>query len=362
MQEFAPFLLAEDPRLKQLFDVETEFVHHGVFVDDPYPQFHELRESGPVHKGSPSVALGIDPHADDNWLAQGHEVYSCYSFDTCNYAFIENELFSSEAYYTATHVTEHLGDTVLNKVGADHRSYRDALQPAFKPSYVQNWWREKFTAPTAEILVSHFQNRGKVDLLRDLTSRMPFYITSAAFGVGPDQALPFRVAMDAAGRAPTAEERADAVRTSIDMLEGIVAARRAEPQDDIISMLLGIERTTPEGGKCPFTTKEIVDHTRVVVFAGGGTTWRQMGITLFALLDNSDQMDEVRRDRSLLSGAVLEAARWNPTDPMFGRMTTADTELGGVKIPKGSVVQICLGAANRDPARWEDPDRVDIHR
>lgn len=362
MKEFEPFLIAEDSRLRELFDVETEFAHEGRFIEDPYPAFKRLREEGPVHRGSPNVLIGIDESADEAWHAQGLEVFSAYSFDTCNHALLENELFSSEAYYWKARVPEFLGDTILNKVGADHRSYRDALQPFFKPSYVQSWWSEKFVAPAADILVSHFQDRGRADLLRDLTSRMPFYITSAAFGVPADQALPFRVAMDQASGGHDLEERIAGAERAVAMLEDLVEQRRRAPEDDLISRMLGGERALPDGSTCPLTTREIVDHTRLTVFAGGGTTWRQMGITLFALLDHPDQLAELRDDSSLLGPAVLEAARWNATDPVFSRITTADTQLGGVDIPAGSVVHLCLGAANRDENRWGDADAFDIHR
>ena len=362
MEEFAPYLVADDARLEDLFDVETEFAHEGVFIEDPYPDFARLRRQGPVHQGSPQVLLGIDEEADEAWRSQGIEVFSAYSFETCNYALIESELFSSEGYYWAVHVPEFLGDTILNKVGADHRSYRDPLQPIFKPSHVQAWWSQKFVAPAAEILVSHFQDRGRSDLLRDLCSRMPFYITSAAFGVPAELALPFRVAMDQAGGGTDLLDRIAGKDKAVAMLEELVEQRRNDPKDDIISKMIAAERTLPDGTSGRFSTKEIVDHTRLTVFAGGGTTWRQMGITFFALLDNPDQLAEVRDDRTLLGPAVLEAARWNATDPVFSRMTTADLELGGVDIPAGSIVHLCLGAANRDESRWDDPDAFDLYR
>jgi cytochrome P450 len=96
--------------------------------------------------------------------------------------------------------------------------------------------------------------------------------------------------------------------------------------------------------------------------AGSGTTWKQLGITLTALLTRPETLAAVRQDRSLLKAAVEESLRWCPTDPMFSRFAAEDTELGGVAIPKGSVVHMCFGAANRDPARWPDPDNYDIHR
>jgi cytochrome P450 len=101
---------------------------------------------------------------------------------------------------------------------------------------------------------------------------------------------------------------------------------------------------------------------RLVLIAGGGTSWRQCGITLAALLANPDQLAAVRADRSLIEGAIDEGVRWNPTDPVFSRLVERDTELDGVHLPAGSVLEICLGAANRDPARWDNPDAYDLHR
>ncbi len=96
--------------------------------------------------------------------------------------------------------------------------------------------------------------------------------------------------------------------------------------------------------------------------AGSGTTWKQMGTTLTALLQRPELLEAVRADRQLLRPAIEEAVRWMPTDPMFSRWVMADTELGGVEIPAGSVVHLAIGAANRDPTRWDRPDEYDITR
>ena len=87
-----------------------------------------------------------------------------------------------------------------------------------------------------------------------------------------------------------------------------------------------------------------------------------MGITLAALLQRPEVLDAVRDDRSLLRPAIEESLRWMPTDPMFSRHVTRDVEFQGVHLPKGAVMHLCLGAANRDPARWERPDEYDITR
>ena len=83
---------------------------------------------------------------------------------------------------------------------------------------------------------------------------------------------------------------------------------------------------------------------------------------LHALLTNRDQLEAVRGDRKLIDAAIEESLRWNPTNPTFSRVAVADTDLAGTIIPKGAVLDICLGAANRDPARWDNPDVFDLHR
>jgi cytochrome P450 len=87
-----------------------------------------------------------------------------------------------------------------------------------------------------------------------------------------------------------------------------------------------------------------------------------MGITLAALLTTPGALDAVRADRALLRLAVEESLRWCPTDPMFSRWVAHDTTLAGVEVPAGAVVHISIGAANRDPSRWDHPDEYDISR
>jgi enoyl-CoA hydratase/carnithine racemase len=107
---------------------------------------------------------------------------------------------------------------------------------------------------------------------------------------------------------------------------------------------------------------EILGFAYLLLTAGSGTTWKQMGITLYGLLTHPEWLERVRADRALLRPAIEEALRWQPTDPMFSRYAIADTTLAGVDIPATSVVHLCFGAANRDPARWERPDDFDPGR
>ena len=127
-------------------------------------------------------------------------------------------------------------------------------------------------------------------------------------------------------------------------------------------MLVEAEYTDDDGVSHRLTDEEIYGFTFLLLAAGSGTTWKQLGITLAALLQRPEVLATVRDDRSLLRPAIEESLRWMPTDPMFSRHVTHDVDFQGVHLPKGAVMHLCLGAANRDPARWERPDEYDIAR
>jgi cytochrome P450 len=145
------------------------------------------------------------------------------------------------------------------------------------------------------------------------------------------------------------------------MLNGVIEARRRDPQDDIITMLVQSEYAG-DGEPLRLTDAEISGFARLILTAGSGTTWRQLGILLTALLRDPDQLELLRNDRGLLAQAIDEALRWEPTDPVFRRLVTRDVTLDGVDLPAGSILEMNLGAANRDPRRWPDPDRYDLLR
>jgi cytochrome P450 len=146
------------------------------------------------------------------------------------------------------------------------------------------------------------------------------------------------------------------------MLAPIVAARRAAPQDDLISVLVHAELKDSGGVTHRLSDAEVHSFALLLLAAGSGTTWKQMGIVLAALLQRPQVLQAVRADRSLLRPAVEEALRWMPTDPMFSRFVTRDIDFHGTRLPEGAVLHLCLGAANRDPARWDRPDEYDITR
>jgi cytochrome P450 len=108
--------------------------------------------------------------------------------------------------------------------------------------------------------------------------------------------------------------------------------------------------------------EEVLGFSFLLLAAGSGTTWKQMGITLYALLTHPGWLERVREDRDLLRPVIEETLRWQTTVPMFSRYAVTDTTLRGIEIPATSVVHVCVAAANRDPGRWDRPDEFDPGR
>lgn len=237
---------------------------------------------------------------------------------------------------------------MLSMNGAQHQRYRALVQPSFVPGKAP-WWIDNWIERTVGLLIDSFAGNGRAELNVDFCAAIPVLTITGSFGVPVDKALDIRAAVG---------KPADVVA----ILTPIVAARRETPQDDLISRLVQAEYTDDDGVTHRLSDAEIFSFSLLLLAAGSGTTWKQMGITLTALLRRPDLLDAVRRDRRLLHAALDEAVRWTPTDPMFSRWVTEDTEFHGVPLPKGAVLHICIGAANRDPDRWPNPDDYDIGR
>jgi cytochrome P450 len=365
VSRYADVLREEDVRIGELFDVEAETLHAGAtLIDDPFPAINRLREAAPVHKGALGELIGYSMEAGQTFQFHkpNHLTYSAFSFNAVSRALIDNKTFSSRAYYIFDTV-ENLGETILNKGGLDHRRIRDPIQPLFSPDSAQDWWSRKIIDETVDTLISVIEKKGRADLFLELCARMPVHVVSAGFGFDPGEIIPFRMAlMETSRHSASAEERAAASRKTSEMLTRLIEARRKKAENDIISGLVQAEIALDDGSTRPFTNEEIIDNCRLIVVAGGGTTWRQLGITLFALLNNQDQFEILKADRSLIPRVILESARWHATDLVFPRLVEEDVNLEGVDIPKGAILHMCLGSANRDPSRWENPDKFDIQR
>ena len=201
--------------------------------------------------------------------------------------------------------------------------------------------------------IDRIEGTGHADLNVEFFSAIPLLTITGSFGISIAEALTIRAAVTSDGVG---------IGEFLRIVEPLVAARRAEPTDDLISVLVDAEITDDDGATKRLTDEEIISFAFLLLAAGSGTTWKQMGITMVALLQHREWLDAIGDDPEVLRPVVEESLRWTPTDPMFSRFVAHDTEVGGLQVPAGSVMHVCLAAANRDPARWDDPDRFDPGR
>jgi cytochrome P450 len=347
--------LLDVERVRELFDLRggSFAFTGGGFRDDPYPCWRELRESGPVHEGTVHELTGVEGTAVFHGLPEPDRAhFSAFSYAAVDEAFRDPVVFasSSAAIDGLDQDDAQVGvmASMLTMDGDRHRRYRALVQPSFVPPKAQ-WWITNWVERTVHALIDEFADQGRAELNVDFCAAIPVLTITGSFGIPVDQALEVRA-------------KWSNIERLVEILEPVVAARRAEPADDLISVLVEAEITDGDGSIHRLSDDEIYSFASLLLGAGSGTTWKQMGITLAALLTRPDQLDRVRSDRTLLRAAVEESVRWNATDPMFSRWVTDDTELAGTPLPKGSVLHLCLGAANRDPQRWERPDDYDVDR
>ena len=342
-------------RLRELYDLHSESnaAWGGAYDGDLHSAFARLRETGPVHEGTVAELVGRPTQS----RFQERPTYSCFSWGTVDTALRDNVTFSSVVHEAQTP----FGPNILHMVGEEHRRYRAVSQPAFTRRAAQ-WWMDRWIVPSVNELLDGIEGNSRADLNIEFCALLPLMITTRSFGIPDDDAVGYREMVEGMIRPGPAEGRQKAARDVADHLAPIIADHLAHPADDMMSVFTDGKLVDADGVTRPLTEDEILGYCRLLLAAGTGTTWRQLGITLFALLSNPDQLDAVQRDRTLLRAAIEESVRWEVTDPTFHRLVTRDVELGGVTVPEGAVLEMCLSAANRDPSRWDDPDVYDLRR
>ena len=334
----------------QLFDDLEDF---GAFDDvvsgdvrDPYTELARLRREEPVQR----IDASAMPHEESK------PVFIVYRYEEVQQMLRDNETFSSAI------IIDAFGDVLGKQVmlGMDepeHGRYRSLVSKAFSQKALARW-EDELVGKVGNELIDGFAKRGRADLVKEFTFPYPSQIIAGLLGLPREDYPQFQRWSISLLSFTINPERGKAASNALrEYFLPILAARRDEPREDLIS---GLAQAEIDGEK--LTDEEIVSFLRLLLPAGVETTYRSLGNLLFGLLSNPDQLDAVRADRSLLPQAIEEAVRWEPPLLTITRVATRDTELGGVKIPAGSSVMPMLGAANRQDERFPDPDRYDIFR
>jgi cytochrome P450 len=319
---------------------------------DPYPEFAQMRSRGPLVEIDLAKVLG---DAANTLGANLPRVFMALSYEAVSQVLRDGRRFSSSAYKAAIGLV--MGPSILVMDEPEHGRYRSLIQTAFRAKALERW-KHDLVRPIIESYVDRFAGNGRADLVRELTFPFPVYVIAGMLGL-PEQDLP-RFHRWAVGLISVSVDFQRAIAASQrlgEYLTPIIQARRARPQQDIISTLVQAEL---DGAR--LDDEHVLGFLRLLLPAGAETTYRSSSNLLYGLLSNPEQLEAVRRDRSLLPRAMEEGLRWETPLTNIGRLCTEDTTVCGVEIPKGAMVQVSLGSANRDESRWERPDAFDLFR
>jgi len=319
-------------------------------LSDPYPLFHRLRTEDPVH-----------------WEAD-LEFWALTRYADALYALREDSLLSS-----AIHDSPRPGGVGLSSarwfVFLDpprHTRLRALVHSAFTPQVVEGL-RARIQAIVDELL-DRAAEAGRLDLIADLGFPLPAIVIAELLGVPAEDRAQFRawsadlaaagglVRMAADGAERLSRARAGGAALNA-YFRDIIRERRRAPRDDLVSRLTGVQ--SAEG---TLSEEELVDTCALLLFAGHETTTNLIGNGMLALLRHPDELSRLRADPSLIGSAVEELLRYDSPVQIRVRVARETIEIGGRRIAKGQRVLILVGAANRDPARFPDPDRLDIAR
>ncbi|MBO0705549.1 MAG: cytochrome P450 [Candidatus Dormibacteraeota bacterium] len=295
---------------------------------DPFPWYGEMRETGAVFQ-DPRTGL---------WM--------CFRYGDVEHVLSDHERFSSR-----------FGDlSLLNTDPPRHRQLRNLVSQAFTPRAVEAL-RPRVSAIVDELLDA-VAGRGAMDLVTDFAVPLPVTVIAELLGIPTSERERFKVWSDAVVTGSASEQ--ERVASHLEMtafFDGLLRERRREPRDDLVSALLAA-RIDGEA----LSDQDLRSFCVLLLVAGNETTTNLIANAVLSFDDHPEAWAELRADPGLVPQAVEEVLRHrSPIQCMF-RVARQGAGAGGTPIPPGHRVLAWIGAANRDPDVFEDPDRFDIHR
>lgn len=319
---------------------------------DPYPRIHELMQQGSVVQGSYRSEFTDVKDVQHGDLPQ----VMVLGYDAVMHVLTHPEIFTNREAFMPS-LGKAFGETVTVMDAPEHTRYRKIFQKAFLPQVVAKWG-ETVVDPVVDRLMAEFIHTGHADLVEQFTHHYPFQVIYAQVELEPAQAPVFhKLAIAQLLSAIGAPQGAEATAKLGTFFGELLELRRKKPGTDLISHLATVEA---DGERLPDNV--LISFLRQLMNAGGDTTFRGTSALLTGLLTNTDQLDAVRADRSLIAQAIEEALRWEGPVTSTYRYAVQDTEIDGVAIPKGTFINLVLASANRDPRKFENPDKFDIFR
>ncbi|MSP76646.1 MAG: cytochrome P450 [Rhodospirillaceae bacterium] len=321
------------------------------FLDDPFPRYHALRRFAPL-KRLPDGSVFVSRYAD---------VALCYRDPRMS---SDKKAEFGPKFGIGTPLYRHHTTSLVFNDPPLHTRVRKLLAAAFTPRALAAL-QPRIEAVVDGLLAEHAE-RGRMDLVEDFAFRLPVEVICDMLGVPTGERTPFRrysLAILGALEPVAGPERQAAGNAAVAeffaYLDGLIAERRKRPPDDrdVLGTLIHGE---VDGER--LSHDELVQNCIFLMNAGHETTTNLIGNTVDALLRFPDELERLRADPGLIKSCVEEGLRFESSNQLGNRRVMADIEIGGERLAAGTYIHIGIGAANRDPAQFADPDRFDAGR
>jgi cytochrome P450 len=321
------------------------------FLADPYPTYHRLRAEDPVHR-SP---LGF-------WVLTRYEDVAAVLRDP---RFIKEPLAALVAARFGAEVPRGVGLSMLDRDPPDHTRLRSLVSKAFTPRVVEGL-RPRIQK-IVDGLIARAEAAGSMDLIEEFAYPIPVNVICEMLGVPVEDherfkgwSLDIARGLDSIWLPPDSEipRRSAAARHAIsDYFRELIGQRRAAPRGDLLSALIAAEEA---GDK--LNEEELLATCILILIAGHETTVNLIGNGVLALLRHPAELSRLRATPGLVTTAVEELLRYDGPVQRTARVASDDATIGGHTIHKGEMVMPFIGAADRDPAQFSEPDRLDLSR
>ncbi|MFZ6777588.1 cytochrome P450 [Undibacterium sp. Ji83W] len=322
------------------------------FYQNPYPYYHALREQTPVRK-MPDGSYLLTRYAD---LVHVYKDAKTFSSD--------KKLEFKPRYGDSLLYEHHTNSLVFNDPPL-HTRVRRLIMGGLTPAAMAD--TEPGLIKLVDGLLDQMADKSEVDLITDFASAIPVEIIGNLLAVPHDEREPLRewslAILGALEPAITPEFFAYAnqcVAEFLDYLKQLVAQRRLHPGDPKTDMLTRLIEGEANGEK--LTETELLQNCVFLLNAGHETTTNLIGNGLVALQEWPEQKARLIAQPEMINTAIEEFLRFESSNQLGNRMTTVDTQIGDVAIAAGSRISLCIGAANRDPLQFPDPDQLDLSR
>lgn len=322
------------------------------FYDDPYPTYRALRENEPV-KRLPGGTVFLTRYDD---LVTTYKNTKSFSSD-------KKREFAPK--YGDTPLYEHHTTSLVFNDPPAHTRVRRLIMGALSPRAIAGM--EGDIVKLVNGLLDDIAAKGDCELIEDFAASIPIEVIGNLLDVPHDERAPLRDwslailgALEPVVSPEIAVRGNAAVKDFLAYLETLVARRRQQPGNPDRDVLTRLIQSEDNGER--LTEKELLHNCIFLLNAGHETTTNLIGNGLIALHRNPDQKQRLIDNPDLIKMAVEEILRYESSNQLGNRMTTEPVELGGVMLEAGTSVTLCIGAANRDPAQFPDPERFDVAR